>query len=215
MEGNYFEYKDLGVYWDGHASIRVVDKGFTVAVDPFSSVSPDFEPNLIMITHEDSGHFDPEKLNELCSERTCVVLPRSMEEVDVPCNDIEYIEPDEIIEVFGVRIEAVPMYNEYHERGKGFGYRFEMVDSSIYVAGDTGLIDEAVELDGKVDLAFLPVEGRYSMDVEDAIQMAARIKPEIAVPYHYGKPYFEDLEVDLRGFKAALEDRNIKCRILS
>jgi L-ascorbate metabolism protein UlaG (beta-lactamase superfamily) len=214
MEGDCLEYKNLGVYWDGHASVRVEDQDFTLAVDPFKSVSPDFEPNLVFITHEDAGHYDPEKLEKLCTDRTCVVLPTSMKNVEVPCKDVEYVESGEIVEIFGVKIETVPMYNEYHERGNGFGYRFEMAETSIYVAGDTGLIDEAVELDGKVDIAFLPVEGRYTMDVEDAIQMAARIKPEIAVPYHYGKPYFEDIDIDLRGFKAALEDRNIQCKIL-
>ena len=214
MEEDSFEYKDLELYWDGHASIRAVDNDFTVAVDPFRSVSPDFDIDIVLITHEDSGHFDPEILKTLCSDKTCVILPGSMEDVEVPCSDVEYIQEDEIIEVYGVKIEAVPMYNEYHERGQGFGYRFEMAGSSIYVAGDTGLIDESAELDGKVDIAFLPVEGRYTMDVEDSIKMAARIKPDIAVPYHYGKPFFEDEEIDLRGFKAALEDRNIKCRIL-
>lgn len=204
----------MNIIWDGHASIRVIDQGFTVAVDPFKSVSPDFEADLVLITHEDAGHYDPGKLEEICSDRTCVVLPESMEHVEVPCMDVEYVSEGELLDIFGVKIEAVPMYNEYHECGQGFGYRFEMAGTKIYVAGDTGSIDEAAELEGKVDIAFLPVEGRYTMDVEEAIKMATRIKPKIAVPYHYGPPYFEDVEVDLRGFKAALEDRNIKCRII-
>jgi L-ascorbate metabolism protein UlaG (beta-lactamase superfamily) len=209
-----FDYKQLKIHWDGHASVRAVDKDFTVAVDPFQQVSPDFDANIVLITHEDAGHYDPAKLEEICTAKTCVVLPESMEHVEVPCMDVEYISEDEVVDIYGVKIESVPMYNDYHECGQGFGYRFEMGETSIYVAGDTGLMDEVIELDGKVDIVFLPVEGRYTMDVEDAIKMAARIKPEIAVPYHYGGPYFEDIEVDLCGFRTALQDRSIEVRIL-
>lgn len=209
-----FEYKGLNIFWDGHASIRVNDQEFTVAIDPFSDVSPDFEADIVLITHEDSGHFDPEQLEKVCSDRTVIVLPESMEHVEVPCMDVEYIEEGEVLDIYNVEIEAIPMYNEYHERGQGFGYRFVMAGRSVYVAGDTGLIDEATDLEGRVDLAFLPVEGIYSMDVEGAIRMAVRAKPDMVVPYHYGGPYFEDEEVDLRSFKAELEDRNIRCEIV-
>ncbi|MFQ3275615.1 MAG: L-ascorbate metabolism protein UlaG (beta-lactamase superfamily) [Candidatus Nanohaloarchaea archaeon] len=208
------EYNDFDIYWDGHAAVRVVDEGFTVAVDPFDKVSPDFEANLVLVTHDDLGHFDPGKLEDICVSGTCVVIPSSMDEDDIPCSDVEKIDEGDEIDIFGITVEAVPMYNDQHERGEGFGYRFEMRGYSFFVAGDTGLIDEFFDLENRVNVAFLPVEGDYTMDVDDAIQSAVRIKPELVIPYHYGKPFFSDMTVDLKAFQNELEDRNIRCEII-
>ncbi|MFB6226347.1 MAG: MBL fold metallo-hydrolase [Candidatus Paceibacteria bacterium] len=208
------EYGELEIYWDGHASVRVEDNGFTVLLDPFRKVTPEVEADLVLVTHEDTGHFDSGILEKVCSENTCVVVPSSIEEEKVPCRDVEFVEESDVIDVFGIEIEAVPMYNEHHERGRGVGYRFEMGQNSFYVAGDTGLTEEMFEIEDRADIAFLPVEGVFTMDVDDAVKSAVRIKPKIVVPYHYGEPFFGNKNPDLRGMKAELEDRNIGCEIL-
>jgi len=191
----------------------VTDNGFTAVVDPFQ-VGDDLEADLVMVTHDDAGHLDIESLEKCCSESTCVIIPESMDEGSIPCMDVETLPEGEQINVFGINVEAVPMYNDSHERGEGVGYRFEMAGKSVYVAGDTGVIDEARELEGKVDLAFLPVEGVYTMDVEQAIKLAVKIKPMTVIPYHYGEPFFGSNLPDLRSLKAELEDRNIGCVVL-
>lgn len=204
----------LKVFWDGHASVRVSDNGFTVAVDPYSRVSPDFEADIVLVTHQDSGHFDPEVIEEISTPRTVLLLPESMRDVEAPVDDVEYLDIGERIDIYNVEIEGVPMCNEYHERGKGLGYRFVMAETSFYVAGDTGMFDEVMDLEGRVDYAFLPIEGEYTMDVEEASGMAVKIKPKVTVPYHYGPPFFDDKDVDLRGFKVELERRNLECRFM-
>ncbi len=208
-----FEFNGFEVYWDGHASVRVVDDGFTVAVDPHGEVSPDFEADLVLITRGDEGHWDTGKLESVCKGGTCVVVPESIEKEDVPCSDVEYIEDGEVIDIFGIEIEAVPIYRE-GRREEGNGYRFVMRDNSFYVAGDTGLVDEAFELENRVDVAFLPVEGDYAMDVEEAVKMAVRIKPRVTIPYQYGEPFFSDGEINTKEMKAGLEDRNLNCKVL-
>ena len=204
----------LKIFWDGHASIRADDKGFTVAVDPYRPVSPDFEADIILVTHQDSGHFDPELIEEISTPRTVLLLPEAMRDVEVPVEDVEYLGIGERIDIYNVEIEGVPMCNEYHERGQGLGYRFVMAEKSFYVAGDTGMFDEVMDLEGRVDYAFLPIEGEYTMDIEEASSMAVKIKPRVTVPYHYGEPFFDEEDVDLRGFKAELERRNLECRTL-
>ena len=197
----------------GHSSVNISDNGFSVLIDPFN-IDNNLEADIILITHPDAGHFDKNSIERCSGPGTCVVIPETMDESLVPCDDIEMIEEGQLIDIFGVEIEAVPMYNDHHSRGEGFGYRFLMGRDSIYVAGDTGLIPEVSELENKVDIAFLPVEGVYTMDVDEAVKMAVRIKPDVVIPYHYGEPFFGDQKVDLRSFKAELEDRNIECRIL-
>lgn len=208
------EYDGFEIHWDGHASVRIGDNGFNVLVDPFGQVAPEINADLILITHKDTGHYDPEFIEKVCSEKTCVVVPESMEDQDIPCQDVEYVSEGEVIDVYGIEIESIPMYNNKGEHSGGNGYRFVMRDTSFYVAGDTGLIDEAYELEGRINVAFLPVDGEYTMDVDDAVKMAVRIKSEITVPYHYGKPFFQRPDTDLRALKAELDDRNLRCEIL-
>lgn len=207
-------YEGFEIHWDGHASVRIKDEGFTLAVDPFGRVSPDDEVDLVLITHSDVGHYDPGLLEKICSGRTCVVVPESMEEERIPCQDVEYISSGEVIDVYGIQIESVPMYNQEREHSEGTGYRFVMRETCFYVAGDTGLIDEAYDLEGRVDVAFLPVDGEYTMDIDEAVKMSVRIKPEITVPYHYGEPFFTDGATDLRALKAELNDRNLRCETI-
>lgn len=207
------EYNGFDIFWDGHASVRVVDDGFTVAVDPCSEVSPDFTADLILLTHDDEGHYDREKIESVAKERTCVVAPQSMEDRDFPVEDVEFITEGEYLDVFGIEIEGVPMYNEEHPRGKGVGYRFVMRGNSFYVAGDTGLYREAIELENRVNVAFIPVDGVETMDIEDAVRLSVKVKPDIVVPYHYGEPFF-DTDSDTQAFRAELEDRSLRCEVL-
>lgn len=207
-------YGDFKVFWDGHASVRVEDEGFTVVVDPYSEVNTEFTADIILLTHEDAGHYDPEALKQVKGSKTVLVAPESMRDKNLPVRDVEYISEGENLDIYSVEIEAVPMFNDDHSRGDGVGYRFVMRDKAFYVAGDTGLQDELRELENCVNVAFLPVEGVYTMEVEEAIKAAVKIKPEIAVPYHYGKPFFEDVEVDLRGLEAELVERNIGVEVL-
>lgn len=207
------EYNGFEIYWDGHASVRVNDEGFTVAVDPYSKVSPGVEADIILLTHDDVGHYDSEQIEKMCGDGTCVVAPESMDSEDLPCNDVEFIAEGETIDIFGVEIESVPMYNDDHPRGEGTGYRFVMRGTSFYVAGDTGVIEEAFDLENHVDVAFLPIDGVYTMDVAEAVKMSIRIKPDLVIPYHYGEPFFNS-SADAQGFRAELEDRSLRCEVL-
>ena len=205
------EFKGLKVFWDGHASVHVSDDGFTVAVDPFSEVGTGFEADLVLVTHGDVGHFDEDALEKVRTGRTVFVCPES---VDLPFRDVEYVSEGDMIDVYGVEVEAVPMYNDEHARGSGVGYRFVMDGASFYVAGDTGLVDEMRDLERRVDLAFLPIEGEYTMSVSEAVRAAVRIKPEVVVPYHYGEPFFPGKGPEAKEFRAELLDRNIECKLM-
>ncbi|MDY6774408.1 MAG: MBL fold metallo-hydrolase [Candidatus Nanohaloarchaea archaeon] len=194
------DFNGLDVFWDGHAAVRVRDGDFTLAADPSSEVSPDFSADIVLLTGED--RVDVGKLDEVCHDRTCAVIPEDAES-EPPCIDVERIRAGELIEIYGVEIEAF-------EAEEGLGYRFVMDGSSIYVAGKAALSEAAFDLENRVDLAFLPVTG--SMDIEGAVEYAVRVKPEKVVPYLYGPPSLED--VNTRPFAAELEDRSIGSSII-
>ncbi|MFB6115913.1 MAG: hypothetical protein ABEK10_00215 [Candidatus Nanosalina sp.] len=182
--------------WDGGRSIRIRDNEFTLAVDPQSGLSPDFEAAVVLITSEEG--FDGEKLAEVCGRGTCVVLPEAMNDRMVPSQDVEFVRPGEEIDIYGVLIEAV-------KSNGSFSYRFSMRDSSFFVSPDSTDIEEVLELENRVNLAFL--SATREQDLEDIVRNAVKIKPEGVVPYLY------DGSRSLEGFKAELEDRNISCSL--
>ena len=54
----------------------------------------------------------------------------------------------------------------------------------VYHAGDTDLTPEVKSV--IADVVLLPVGGTYTMDAEQAALAANLIKPEVAIPMHYG-----------------------------
>lgn len=68
--------------------------------------------------------------------------------------------------------------------GLAMGVILTINTKRIYHAGDTALFQD-MALVAPVDVAFLPIGGRYTMDAEDAIRATELIKPQIVVPIHY------------------------------
>ena len=59
-----------------------------------------------------------------------------------------------------------------------------MRDKRIYHAGDTDLIPEMSSI--QADIALLPVNGKYIMIADEAVQAAQKIRPQVVIPMHYG-----------------------------
>jgi L-ascorbate metabolism protein UlaG (beta-lactamase superfamily) len=55
----------------------------------------------------------------------------------------------------------------------------------IYHAGDTDCIPEMNSI--QTDVALLPVSGIYVMTAEEAVEAAAAIQPQVAIPMHVGE----------------------------
>jgi len=83
--------------------------------------------------------------------------------------------------------KAQPIGFEVRGRTRG-----EAVDRHIYFAGDTDLFPGMDALAGTIDIALLPVWGWGTslgtghLDPRRAAEAAARIRPRIAVPIHWG-----------------------------
>ena len=68
------------------------------------------------------------------------------------------------------------------------------------------------KLQGKVRVALLPVSGTYTMNAEEAAESAAVIRPEIAVPMHYGSGIGN--KEDAEEFVRLCEAQGIRAAIL-
>ena len=63
------------------------------------------------------------------------------------------------------------------------GYVAEFGGGIYYIAGDTDATPEARAV--RCDVALLPIGGTYTMDAEEAADLARAIRPRVVVPTHY------------------------------
>lgn len=180
------DFGKISIEWLGHDCFRLKGEGKTLYTDPYN-ISETEKAELILLTHDHYDHCSPDDIEKIASDKTTIV-----------CNSITakkiagktlIIEEGEEKEVDGTRISAVPAYNTnkpFHPRGMGIGFVVQLGDKKVYHAGDTDFIPEMKNLSGMIDIALLPVSGKYVMNAEEAARAAETIKPGIAIPMHYG-----------------------------
>ncbi len=84
----------------------------------------------------------------------------------------------------------------------------------IYFAGDTCLNAEMQLLPRyNVEIAFLPIGGLFTMDIEEAVEAVKIIQPTYVIPMHYNT--FDPIKVNPEEFKELVEkETKTKCIIL-
>lgn len=172
------------IKWLGHAGFKIeTDK--IIYIDPYEIKSQD-KADLILITHEHYDHCSPEDIMKIIKDDTVIVTITSSAEKLT--GNIKIIKPDEELNIYGIKIKAVPSYNinkQFHPRATNkVGFLITIGKETVYHAGDTDLIPEMKEI--KADIALLPVSGTYVMNPEEACKAAEIIKPEYVIPMHYG-----------------------------
>jgi L-ascorbate metabolism protein UlaG (beta-lactamase superfamily) len=189
---------DLVIHPVSHASFVVQWNGKTVYVDPVGGAKPYAglpKPDLVLITHLHFDHFDPKTLDAILPEgKTAMVAPKSVAE-KVPQSlagkvAVKTLSNGEKTEAAGIAIEAVAAYNttpgkeKFHPKGRDNGYVLSMGGKKVYVAGDTEETPEMRTLEG-IDVAFLPMNLPYTMNVEKAAAAIRQFKPKVVYPYHF------------------------------
>ena len=201
--------------WLGHASVKLQDSdGFTVYIDPWSDLLSDRDfskmdkADIIITTHDHKDHFDVKAIQALKKRETVLVGTEDSKD-DVP-QDISYdtLKPNRRVKSHGREIRGFHSYNidkfrspdvPYHPKGFCVGVMFRMDGLTFYHASDTDPVPEMEQLaDEEIDLAFLPVGGKYTMDQEEAIDAIKMIEPEKVVPIHYG--YLDETTCDTEKF---------------
>ncbi len=118
-----------------------------------------------------------------------------------------------MLELKGQMVKAIPAYNKlkpFHPKSKNWmGYLLTMDDVTYYVAGDTDITTENRAV--KCDVALVPVGGKFTMDYKDAAKLVNEIRPQLAVPTHYGR--VAGSSDDGRHF-AELVDEKIEVRVM-
>ena len=192
--------------WLGHSGFRI-NNSRVIYIDPYN-IKDGEKADLILLTHSHYDHCSVADLNKIIKEGTKILLPADCQSkitrFKVPIK-IEIVEPGQELDLGEIKISTVPAYNldkPFHSKEEGWvGYLIKMNDVFIYHAGDTDKIPEMQKLtghkkEGKEFIALLPIGGRFTMSVEEAVEAAKLIKPTLAIPMHYGSVVGTEADAD-------------------
>ena len=172
--------------WLGHAGFKICHEDTVIYIDPWKLKDSPHDATLVLVSHSHYDHYSPEDIARISGAETKLVA--SADVVTKEKNG-EMILHGLTIESGGVRVSGVAAYNpskQFHPKSNNWvGFVIEVGSKRIYYAGDTDLTKEMKSLK-EIDVALLPVGGTYTMDAADAAEATKYIKPERAIPYHWG-----------------------------
>ena len=172
-----------------HSSIKIeLDK--IIYFDPYKIEDNYNDADIIFITHNHYDHLDIESINKVKNNNTIVVAPKSIEEdiKKIEFKDYIYLNPYEEIDIDNINIKTIPAYNidkPFHPKSNNWlGYIITYNNISYYIAGDTDITEDNMKV--KCDIAFIPIGGKFTMDVNEASKLINIINPKVVIPIHYG-----------------------------
>ena len=189
----------MEITWFGHANFRIRTGDTTILIDPFFVGNPasptsykDIDAcDLILVTHDHNDHIG----------QTLELAIKHDAEVVAIFDSIQNLIATGLPEHLGVAMNiggtvqrlgvSVKMVQAMHSAatGSAAGFIITLPDGTcIYNSGDTGLFGD-MELFGTfhdIDIAMLPIGGRFTMDAKEAAYACKLLKCKKVIPQHWG-----------------------------
>ncbi len=217
------EINGIEIKWLGHAGFLIKNSKI-LYIDPYKIKDGLEKADIILITHSHYDHCSIEDIEKIIKEGTKIIMPADCQskilKFKAPVEMI-IIEPGQEIVLGNIRITAFPAYNidkSFHQKEDDWvGYFLKMNEVMVYHAGDTDNIPEMQRLtghkhNGKKFIVLLPVGGRFTMSAEEAADVAKLLKPDLAIPMHYGS--IIGSKEDAQEFCDMCKEFGIECMIL-
>ncbi len=185
------------------SGFRIENDNMIIYFDPFKipDILTSEKADIIFISHPHFDHYDNKSIMKIKKTTTTVICPKTVNKIVKKWNAIGMNIGDSI-EIDGIKIEAVPARNSkiplHTEKKAWLGYIIEIGNEVIYHAGDTEFIPEMEKFSlKKIDFAFLPIGGFFTMNTKTAIIAAKIIKPKIIIPMHERLKKLDDFKIKL------------------
>ncbi|MFA5357347.1 MAG: MBL fold metallo-hydrolase [archaeon] len=211
------------VQYFGHSFFRIGGKSGNIIIDPiFDSTKTDFKRiakipvkpkdlknvSFVLLSNETPEHFDKRAVEEICCASKAPVMAHDivLNQLSLPRNMKVPISSNSELFLKGAKIKTAIAHCP-----KSFypmGFVIDLDSTKIYHAGVTALLDSFSGTEA--DVALLPIGGRNSMDVVDAVRATKMIKPRIVIPMQYN--LFESTRADPKDFKKRIEKSLLKTR---
>jgi L-ascorbate metabolism protein UlaG (beta-lactamase superfamily) len=214
---------EIELKWLGHSGFLIKNSKI-IYIDPYNLENNLEKADLILITHSHYDHCSVADIGKIVKEGTRIIMTADCQSKITRFNvliKMQTVELGQEIDFGDIKISVLPAYNidkKFHPKDETWvGYLIKMNNVLIYHAGDSDLIPEMQRLTGykqpgKEFIALIPIGGRFTMNVEEAVEAVKLIKPTLAIPMHYGS--MVGTPEDALEFKELCEENNIKCEIL-
>jgi L-ascorbate metabolism protein UlaG (beta-lactamase superfamily) len=206
--------------WLGHSCVLLTGSK-KILIDPFIEGGSvlDINPDLVAVTH---GHEDHMGETVALAKKTIAIteIARYLKSKGLPAEGMN-IGGTAIIDGVSFTMTAAAHSSWIEEAGIGCyggsaaGLIIGMDGVKVYHAGDTALFSD-MKLIGELyhpDVALLPIGGRYTMGVAEAMMAANFIGAKRVIPIHYNT--WDKITADPLPFKKAIErTTDIKVNVL-
>lgn len=211
------------VEFHGHSTVTLTtDDGTRILIDPYLDENPASNIRMadvdgldyILCTH---GHFDHFQDCIPLARRTGATVISTFEIVTfLQSQGIENAHPLHIggghTFPFGyVKMTPALHGGQVHGDESGQfttvpgGFLIDLGGKTFHHAGDTALLTDMQLLQGKVDVAMLPIGDNFTMGPEDAVRAVGFMKPGVVIPIHYNT--WDLIAQDADAFSREVGDR--------
>ncbi len=199
-----------------NAGVMIEAEGLRIYIDPYRLPDnySDLPADAILITHPHGDHYHQSSISLIETEDTIFIMPENMT-TEVTRHDAIGVNPGDSVQVGTINITAFYMYTlpvqEYEAshpaEANWTSYIVDIDGFTIFHAGDTKDIPEHEQLEGLIDVAFVPLgPGCQACYEDEVVNVADMIKPNYFVGMHYATGYNVDFENEFGEDIAAIND---------
>lgn len=183
----------MKVTFSGHATIRLQGTKI-VFMDPFFTGNPTAphgvekisKADIVIVTHDHGDHLGD--AFAICKQTGATLVSQYEIATQAEAKGLK-AEGTNIGGPIVVNGVSVAFTEAQHSSASGhpMGAVITMDGKTVYHCGDTGLFSD-MKLIGEIfkpDLAFVPIGGRFTMDIPQAVRAVEFIGAPIVIPIHY------------------------------
>lgn len=187
----------MDIYWLGHACIKLKGKNATVLIDPYDpemtglKLPKDMSADMILVTHDHQDHNFTSVTTGTAEQKPMV-----------------FSEPGEYEVAGAVALGIASFHDDTNGSERGVNTIFQLMFDRLNLVhlGDLGqheLTETQIAQIGEVDILFIPVGGKYTIDSKAAANIISQLEPKIIIPIHYK---IEGLKFELDGVENFLKE---------
>ncbi len=192
------------IQWLGHGSFFIQGPPF-IYIDPWRVSRHVFHADVILISHSHYEHCSPADIDKLRGARTKIITSEQVAR-EIPGSTV--LRPWQSVTIDRASIKAVPAYSpdslEHPVEDGGLGFIISINRYDIYYAGDTQLIPEMKHL--RPDIAILPIDGRGTLNIDQAAQAVRAMRPRWVIPANWDKRIGSATPLDVLRLRDEIRD---------